>query len=124
MAYREGFILMGAFVIASSLLSIFIKIPCHASMLWGKDNHSVIQARERYLRRRQLERQAYADGSQRRPDGRFPESNEETSEGVELAAAGSTAGESSVVFADNNGVHDDRTQKVEDQDSEAKAILA
>lgn len=42
---------MGAIVICSSFLSVFINIPCHAGLIWGEDNHAVIQARERYLER-------------------------------------------------------------------------
>jgi hypothetical protein len=36
-------------------LTVFIDIPCHAGLLWGSDNLTVIQARERYLERRQRE---------------------------------------------------------------------
>jgi len=53
LSYRDGFLMMGSIVIVSSFLSIFIDIPCHAGMLWGEDNHAVIQARERYLQNRQ-----------------------------------------------------------------------
>eukprot|EP00934_Nitzschia_sp_Nitz4_P008847 Nitzschia sp. Nitz4//scaffold124_size66437//58765//65003//NITZ4_006121-RA/size66437-processed-gene-0.51-mRNA-1//-1//CDS//3329534582//8837//frame0 len=54
--YKTAFILMGSIVVAASFLSIGINIPCHASMLWGEDNHAVINARERFLeRRRQFE---------------------------------------------------------------------
>jgi hypothetical protein len=52
--------LMGSIVIASSFLSIFINIPCHAGLIWGEDNHAVIQARERYLQRREMARQQEA----------------------------------------------------------------
>lgn len=55
LSYQNAFLMMGSIVIASSFLSIFIDIPCHAGMLWGEDNHAVIQARERYLRRRQMQ---------------------------------------------------------------------
>ncbi|KAL3934778.1 MAG: hypothetical protein SGBAC_009574 [Bacillariaceae sp.] len=54
--YDTAFLMMGSIVIASSFLSIFINIPCHAGLLWGEDNHAVIQARERYLRRREMAR--------------------------------------------------------------------
>lgn len=47
--YQSAFIMMGSIVIVTSFFSIFINIPCHASMLWGEDNHAVIQARERYI---------------------------------------------------------------------------
>lgn len=50
--YRYAFIMMGSVVIASSALSIFIKISCHAGLLSGEDNHAIIQARERFLNRR------------------------------------------------------------------------
>jgi NNP family nitrate/nitrite transporter-like MFS transporter len=56
--YDEAFIMMGSIVIASSVLSIFIDIPCHAGLIWGEDNHAVIQARELYIRRRQLQQEA------------------------------------------------------------------
>ena len=49
--YEQAFIMMGAIVIASSFLSIFIDIPCHAGLFWGEDNHIVIQARERHAAR-------------------------------------------------------------------------
>ena len=42
---------MGIVVICSSFLSLLINIPCHAGLIWGEDNHAVIQARERYLER-------------------------------------------------------------------------
>jgi hypothetical protein len=42
-------------VIGSSFLTVFIDIPCHAGLLWGSDNLTVIQARERYLERRRRE---------------------------------------------------------------------
>ena len=53
LSYQNAFLTMGCIVIASSFLSVFIHIPCHAAMLWGEDNHAVIQARERYLQHRQ-----------------------------------------------------------------------
>jgi len=55
--YNQAFLIMGSIVIASSFLSLGIKIPCHAGLIWGEDNHAVIQARERYLRRREMARQ-------------------------------------------------------------------
>lgn len=54
--YDTAFLMMGCIVIASSFLSVFINIPCHAGLLWGEDNQAVIQARERYLRRREMAR--------------------------------------------------------------------
>jgi hypothetical protein len=53
LSYQNGFLMMGCIVIVSSFLSVFIDIPCHAAMLWGEDNHAVIQARERFLQNRQ-----------------------------------------------------------------------
>ena len=53
--YRDAFLMMGSIVMASSLTSFFIKIPCHAGMLTGEDNHAVINARERHLQRLQYE---------------------------------------------------------------------
>jgi MFS transporter, NNP family, nitrate/nitrite transporter len=53
LSYQSAFVMMGCIVMASSFLSVFIDIPCHASMLWGEDNHAVIQARERYLQNRE-----------------------------------------------------------------------
>jgi NNP family nitrate/nitrite transporter-like MFS transporter len=58
LSYQGAFIMMGSTVIASSFLSVFIDIPCHAAMLWGEDNHAVIQARERYTARRQMAQMA------------------------------------------------------------------
>lgn len=56
--YRDAFIMMGSIVIVASSLNFFINIPCHAGLLSGEDNFAVIQARERYLRHREMERQA------------------------------------------------------------------
>ena len=64
--YRDAFMLMGAIVISSSALSLGVKIPCHAGLLWGEDNMAVIQARERFARRRALEE---AQEQQQRSDG-------------------------------------------------------
>eukprot|EP00980_Cylindrotheca_fusiformis_P009510 scaffold2077_cov119-Cylindrotheca_fusiformis.AAC.13 len=54
--YDTAFLVMGCIVIASSSLSLFIDIPCHAGLIWGEDNHAVIQARERYVERREMAR--------------------------------------------------------------------
>ena len=54
--YNTAFIVMGCVVICSSFLSIFINIPCHAGLIWGEDNHAVIQARERYMQRVEMAR--------------------------------------------------------------------
>jgi NNP family nitrate/nitrite transporter-like MFS transporter len=62
--YRQAFVMMGSIVIASSALSLGIRIPCHAGLVHGEDNHAVIAARERYLRRRELERQQFPPSGQ------------------------------------------------------------
>jgi len=49
--YRDAFVMMGSLVMASSLTSFFIKIPCHAGLVTGEDNHAVINARERHMQR-------------------------------------------------------------------------
>lgn len=53
--YRDAFIMMGSIVMASSFTTFFIKIPCHAGLITGQDNHAVINARERHLQRLQYE---------------------------------------------------------------------
>ena len=68
--YRDAFVLMGSIVICSSLLSLGIRIPCHAGLIHGEDNHAVIAARERYLRKRALERQQFPN-----PSGQTVETN-------------------------------------------------
>jgi MFS transporter, NNP family, nitrate/nitrite transporter len=55
--YKVAFIMMGSIVIASSFLSVFINIPCHAGLLWGEDNNAVLQSRERFRLRRRLAQQ-------------------------------------------------------------------
>jgi NNP family nitrate/nitrite transporter-like MFS transporter len=60
LAYDKAFLMMGCIVIASSFLSLFINIPCHAGLIWGEDNHSVISARERHQQRISMAR----DGAQ------------------------------------------------------------
>jgi hypothetical protein len=71
MPYRTAFLIMGSIVTASSLLSVFIRVPCHAGMLWGEDNHAVIQARQRFLLRKEIERvhqhQSQPDHAQEHP---------------------------------------------------------
>lgn len=52
--YRQAFLLMGSLVIASSFLTICLKIPCHASMLWGEDHFSVINVRKKFMSQRDL----------------------------------------------------------------------
>jgi NNP family nitrate/nitrite transporter-like MFS transporter len=49
--YSTAFLIMGCIVVASSFLSFFINIPCHAGLLWGEDNHAVISARARHQER-------------------------------------------------------------------------
>ncbi|GAX24081.1 hypothetical protein FisN_9Hh333 [Fistulifera solaris] len=55
MPYRDAFLMMGSIVIMSSFLTMFIKIPCHAGMFWGEDNHAVIQQRERFRHQQNAE---------------------------------------------------------------------
>lgn len=74
--YKAGFIMMGSIVIASSFLSVFINIPCHAGMLWGEDNHAVLQARERYRLQRLRAQQAMEDRAAGRTVGGTPEEGE------------------------------------------------
>jgi NNP family nitrate/nitrite transporter-like MFS transporter len=57
LSYRNAFVMMGCMVVASSFLSIFINIPLHAGLLRGEDNHTVIEARKRFLLRREFEQQ-------------------------------------------------------------------
>lgn len=58
LAYRDAFLAMGSIVVASSSLSSFIDIPCHAGLCRGEDNHAVLAARERFMRRREADREA------------------------------------------------------------------
>jgi NNP family nitrate/nitrite transporter-like MFS transporter len=53
MPYRDAFIMMGTIVVMSSTLSLGIKIPCHAGLLWGEDHPAVIQSRERFVRQQE-----------------------------------------------------------------------
>lgn len=64
--YRDAFIMMGSIVMASSLTSFFIKIPCHAGLVTGEDNHAVIHARERHMERLRYEanQQSEADATE------------------------------------------------------------
>jgi NNP family nitrate/nitrite transporter-like MFS transporter len=62
--YRDAFLMMGSIVMASSLTSFFFKIPCHAGLISGQDNNEVILARERHLRRRQIEAERDEEPSQ------------------------------------------------------------
>lgn len=62
--YRDAFVMMGSIVIASSALSLGIQIPCHAGLISGEDNYAIISARERYVRRRQLEREQFPASGQ------------------------------------------------------------
>jgi len=65
--YKDAFIMMGSIVVAASSLNFFIRIPCHAGLVSGEDNHAVIQARERHIRRREMERQAMLAAQQDGP---------------------------------------------------------
>lgn len=80
--YRDAFVLMGSIVICSSLLSLGIRIPCHAGLISGEDNHAVISARERYFRRRELERQQFPG-----PSGQTVETNMLNAQGEETVEA-------------------------------------
>lgn len=94
--YRDAFIMMGSIVMASSLLSVFIKVPCHAGLISGEDSHAVIQARERFLNLREVsrgqaklkpsleehdQRQVKAAGETRSPDS---QDGSENSRNIEL----------------------------------------
>lgn len=57
LSYRDAFTMMGCLVIASSALSAWINIPLYAGLLSGKDNHTVIKARQRFLERKARERE-------------------------------------------------------------------
>ena len=61
--YNQAFLMMGSIVVASAFLSIFIDIPCHACLLWGEDNHAVIQARERHQQRIAIAQRTVQDGA-------------------------------------------------------------
>lgn len=63
LSYQNAFIMMGSIVIASCFLSIWLRIPCHAGLLTGEDNHAIIKARERFIQRRERE---FLDESVRR----------------------------------------------------------
>jgi hypothetical protein len=97
--YKTAFVMMGSLVIVSSFLSIFIHIPCHAGMLWGEDNNTVLQARERYRRQRERARQAVEERQSR---GRLTDTNQNndgeggaTVESLERAEQGSEGVEES-----------------------------
>ena len=79
--YRMAFVIMGCIVIASSILTCLIQVPCHAGLLWGEDNHAVVQARERY---RQLQRNSVSAvaSAATRPDGRTSEASADDQVGV------------------------------------------
>jgi hypothetical protein len=53
LSYQSAFVMMGSIVMASSFLSVFINIPCHAGLIRGQDNHAVIRAREKFRARRE-----------------------------------------------------------------------
>jgi NNP family nitrate/nitrite transporter-like MFS transporter len=67
--YKTAFLMMGSIVMASSFLSVFIHIPCHAGMLWGEDNNTVLQSRERYRLQRERARQAIEEQHRGHRDG-------------------------------------------------------
>lgn len=84
--YNQAFFMMGSIAIASSFLSGFINIPCHAGLLWGEDNHDVIEARERHRRRIEQEGRNNESAGQQR-DQQQAQVNEATVE-IEMASAG------------------------------------
>jgi len=49
LSYRNGFLMMGAIVIASSFLSFFIKIYGHAGLVTGQESAQAIAIRRRHL---------------------------------------------------------------------------
>jgi hypothetical protein len=53
--YRQAFLITGTLVMISSLFTICLKIPCHASMLWGEDHFAIIQTRQKFVAKRQRE---------------------------------------------------------------------
>lgn len=90
--YRQAFIMMGCIVIASSFLSVFINIPCHACLLWGEDNNAVLQARERY----RVQRARAQEAMEARTAGRAPGGTVgggATVDSLEKADNGSVAGD-------------------------------
>lgn len=92
MDYKSAFLMMGIIVIASSFLSVLIHIPCHAGLLWGEDNHTVIQSRERYRRQRERARQAMEEQNQARHNPN-PEEGEATVESMDKGEQGSEEGD-------------------------------
>jgi len=73
--YQSAFIMMGSIVMASSLLSVWLRIPCHAGLLTGEDNYAVIKARERFIRRRQRDFLEESVSRHRRLPPRVPQEN-------------------------------------------------
>lgn len=107
--YRDAFVLMGSIVICSSLLSLGIRIPCHAGLISGEDNHAVISARERYMRKRELERQQFPN-----PSGQTVETNmlvQPDDDDVEEADGGAAGGGGAAAIA----------EKAEDQVSDLRS---
>jgi hypothetical protein len=41
LSYNDAFAIMGSCIIASSALSIFVILPGHAGIIWGKDDPSL-----------------------------------------------------------------------------------
>jgi hypothetical protein len=98
LGYQAAFIMMGSIVIASSFLSVLIHIPCHAGLLWGEDNNTVLQSRERYRLKRERARQAIEEQHQARirggrRDGEVTVEGGATVESIEKVERGSDGAE-------------------------------
>lgn len=78
--YRSAFLMMGSIAMSSSILSAFVKIPCHAGLLRGEDNHAVIEARERFMQRRELEKRDEAAPRENHPSGETVDADIEMNE--------------------------------------------
>uniref|UniRef100_A0A7S2YFN6 Major facilitator superfamily (MFS) profile domain-containing protein n=1 Tax=Entomoneis paludosa TaxID=265537 RepID=A0A7S2YFN6_9STRA len=107
--YKDAFIMMGSIVIAASSLNFFIRIPCHAGLISGEDNYAVIQARERHIRRREMERQAMLEAQQDGPGTAATDGQGNDSQGSGDGHASNR--EEPVVEVDNND--DDDVQESE-----------
>jgi len=79
--YQDAFVMMGSIVMASSLLSIWLRIPCHAGLVTGEDNHAVIRARDRFKRRRQRDFLEESISRHRRVSSRPPQRQQVAADG-------------------------------------------
>lgn len=91
---------------ASSLTSFFIKIPCHAGLISGEDNHAVINARERHMQRLQYEaNQSEGDRLEQHEEAAILDST--TADQVETGkATGQDEGSHNIVNVEKNEEHD------------------